>query len=69
MYLDIYFCMFFWFLAPFGDSLKRSMVYTVCTPRQRGQVLPSRDSLPRVHDVGPDGTAVAAAPSRIPRHP
>ena len=34
-------------LHPFGDSLKRNMVYSACTPRRRGDVLPSSDGFPR----------------------
>src|SRR5713101_4366919 len=47
------------FLATFGDSLKRNIICSSCTPRRRGQALPASDSLPCVHDVGPDGTATA----------
>src|SRR5712691_7765971 len=47
------------FLSAFGDSRKRNIICSSCKPRQGGHALPSRDSLPRVHDVGPDGSATA----------
>src|SRR5262245_25795039 len=48
-----------WFFPTFGDSPKRYTIYSACPPRQRGEALPSRESLPRVHDVGADEVASA----------
>src|SRR6266571_7215888 len=47
------------FMAIFGDSMKSSTICNSYTLRWRGHVLPSRDRLPGVDDVGPDGTATA----------
>src|SRR5438128_11825106 len=38
-------------------------MYTTSTPRRRGQALPSRESLPHVHNGGPDGAAMARDPT------
>src|SRR5438034_7212829 len=38
-------------------------MYTPSTPRRRGQVLPSRESLPHGHSGGPDGAAMARDPT------
>ncbi len=46
-------------MAIFGDSMKSSTICNSYTLRWRGHVLPSRDRLPGVDDVGPDGTATA----------
>ncbi len=46
-----------WLFRAFGDSIKSNTMRSSYTLRWRGHVLPSRDSLPGVDDVGPDGTA------------
>ena len=38
------------------------MVYSACTPRQRGQALPSHERLLRMPDIGLDGVAIASHP-------
>ncbi len=57
------------FRAAFGDSRKRNTLCSSCTSHWGGRALAASDSLPRVHDVGPDGTAIAQAstPLRDPR--
>src|SRR2546426_297606 len=46
-------------MSYFGDSLKRNTVCSACPPRRREQVLPSRDSLLCVHNIGLDGVTLA----------
>src|SRR6266566_5253627 len=45
-------------LHTFGDSRKRNTVCGACTPRRGGRALAASDSLPRMHDGGPDGTVI-----------